>query len=566
MLKNMKIYQRLILGFGVMLIVMVALIIAGIRSASKINDILADEIKINSKRKELANSMLDRIHEVSLNLWIMVSNRESSTIENQRNKIIKLRESYDSTFSDYESMVNVGDFKKIRIIDNIKAFQKEARQQNDKVLKMMDDGRVTEGITEMTTTAIPKVAEWLGEIYRLLDSERSESDQVASEAATLYRKTRISLFIIGGFSIVFAMVIAFLLTNSITSPLNVVTSLIKTRDTSIDISTYKDGTSEFNIMIQSFHKEVSDRLKQEEELARYRDKLEETVNQRTAELKNIISEVKETVNVIVSSSSQILSATTQVASGTAQTATAINETTTTVEEVLQATKLSALKANKVAENSQSVAKISQDGQDSVQETINAMNRIREQMDLIAQTVVRLSEQSQSIGGIIASVTDIADQSNLLAVNAAIEAAKAGEYGRGFSVVAQEIKNMAGQSKQATLQVRNILNDIQKVTGAAVMATEQGTKAVEGGVKQSVQAGEAIRLLADSSNEAVQAATQIVASSNQQVVGMDQISTAMQNINQAGTEAAVSMTQTERSAKNLYELGQKLKDVIEKINM
>jgi methyl-accepting chemotaxis protein len=210
-----------------------------------------------------------------------------------------------------------------------------------------------------------------------------------------------------------------------------------------------------------------------------------------------------------------------------------------------------------------VAKVSQNGQKAVEETVKGMNRIREQMDSIAQTVVRLSEHSQSIGGIIASVTEIADQSNLLAVNAAIEAAKAGEQGRGFAVVAQEIKNLAGQSKQATAQVRNILNDVQKATGAAVMATEQGSKAVEAGVKQSEQAGEAILILAESINEAVQAATQILASSQQQVVGMDQIGVAMQNINQAGTETAVSMVQAEKSAKNLNELGQKLKEMVER---
>jgi methyl-accepting chemotaxis protein len=195
-----------------------------------------------------------------------------------------------------------------------------------------------------------------------------------------------------------------------------------------------------------------------------------------------------------------------------------------------------------------------------------MNRISEQMDLIAQTVVKLSEQSQLIGGIIASVTDIADQSNLLAVNAAIEAANAGEHGKGFAVVAQEIKNLAGQSKQATLQVRNILNDIQKATSAAVMATEQGSKAVESGVTQSMQAGEAIRILGDSSNEAFQAATQIVASSQQQVNGMDQIGMAMQNINQAGTETAVSMIQSEKSARNMHDLGQKLKVMVERFKL
>jgi PAS domain S-box-containing protein len=309
--------------------------------------------------------------------------------------------------------------------------------------------------------------------------------------------------------------------------------------------------------------DVTERKLAEEELKKYRDNLEEMVKKRTADLSDILIEVKETVNILVSSSSQILAATTQVASGTAETATAITETSTTVEEVQQAARLSSEKAKNVANSAQQVAQVSQNGQKAVNETVDGMNRIREQMDSIAQTVVRLSEQTQSIGGIIASVTEIADQSNLLAVNAAIEAAKAGEHGRGFAVVAQEIKNLASQSKQATLQVRNILNDVQKATSAAVMATEQGSKAVEAGVKQSAKAGEAIRILSESSNEAVQAATQIVSSSQQQVIGMDQIGVAMQNINQAGAETAVSMVQSEKAAKNLNDLGQKLKDMVER---
>ena len=131
------------------------------------------------------------------------------------------------------------------------------------------------------------------------------------------------------------------------------------------------------------------------------------------------------------------------------------------------------------------------------ESIEVMNRIREQMESIAESIVRLSEQGQTIGEIIATVNDLAEQSNLLAVNAAIEAARAGEQGKGFAVVAQEVKSLAEQSKQATAQVRAILGDIQKATNSAVMATEQGSKAVEAGVAQSTQAGEAIRLLAES---------------------------------------------------------------------
>ena len=190
-----------------------------------------------------------------------------------------------------------------------------------------------------------------------------------------------------------------------------------------------------------------------------------------------------------------------------------------------------------------------------------MDRIREQMETITQTVVRLSEQSQSIGGIIASVTDLADQSNLLAVNAAIEAARAGEQGKGFAVVAQEIKSLAEQSKQATAQVRGILSEVQKATGNAVMATEQGSKAVQAGVTQASRAGEAIQVLTETSSVAVQTSIQIVTSSNQQVVGMDQIGIAMENINQAGSQTAASTKQMEIAARDLHTLGEKLKELV-----
>jgi methyl-accepting chemotaxis protein len=180
------------------------------------------------------------------------------------------------------------------------------------------------------------------------------------------------------------------------------------------------------------------------------------------------------------------------------------------------------------------------------------------MEAIAESIVRLSEQGQTIGQIIATVEDLAAQSNLLAVNAAIEAAKAGEHGKGFGVVAQEVKSLAEQSRQATDRVRTILGDIQKATTAAVMATEQGGKAVEAGGAQTELAGESIATLAGSVTEAAQAATQIAASSQQQLVGLAQVAGAMENIKQASTQNVASAKQLEVAARNLNDLGQRLK--------
>jgi len=152
------------------------------------------------------------------------------------------------------------------------------------------------------------------------------------------------------------------------------------------------------------------------------------------------------------------------------------------------------------------------------------------------------------------------------VNAAIEAAKAGEHGKGFAVVAQEVKNLATQSKQATAQVRGILGVIQKATSAAVLATEQGSKAVENGVRQSGAAGEAIRQLAAAIEDSSNATLQIVTSTQEQAIGMDQIAIAVQSINQASSQNLEGSRQIEAAARNLYELNQKLQLLVSRYTL
>jgi len=241
----------------------------------------------------------------------------------------------------------------------------------------------------------------------------------------------------------------------------------------------------------------------------------------------------------------------------------VSETTSTVEEVKKTAELAREKSRAVAEGARETAKIAQTGEDAVRATGDSMARIREQVDSVAASMVKLSEQSQAIGMIITSVDDIAEQSNLLAVNAAIEAAKAGEHGRGFAVVAQEVKNLAEQSKQATAQVRNILNDIQRATSTAVMATEQAGNAVIGGAAQSTRTGEAIQTLARNIQSAAEASSQIAVSTQQQFAGVDQVTVAMENIKQASEQNVEGTRQMELAARNLDALGQRLKQLVEK---
>jgi methyl-accepting chemotaxis protein len=282
----------------------------------------------------------------------------------------------------------------------------------------------------------------------------------------------------------------------------------------------------------------------------------------TDNLRRQIGGIVEAAAVLGSAASEIVASTAQFASGASESAAAVSETTATVEEIRQTAQLANQKAKAVADSALKAVQISHNGRKSTEDVVAGMGRIRTQMEAIAESMMRLSEQSQTIGQIIATVEDLAAQSNLLAVNAAIEAAKAGEHGKGFGVVAQEVKSLAEQSRQATDRVRSILSDIQKATTSAVMATEQGGKAVEAGGKQTEVAGESIAALSGSVTEAAQAATQIAASSQQQLVGMDQVVGAMESIKQASTQNVASAKQMETAARNLSDLGQRLNQLVE----
>ena len=146
---------------------------------------------------------------------------------------------------------------------------------------------------------------------------------------------------------------------------------------------------------------------------------------------------------------------------------------------------------------------------------------------------------------------------MLALNAAVEAARAGEGGRGFAVVAAEVRSLAEQSRLATARVKEIITQIQKATNITVMATEEGTKGVERGVTLAGRTREAIEQLARVINDSALTATQVLAGSEQQRTGVDQIALAMQSINQATTQNLASTRQAGQSAENLNALAQQM---------
>jgi len=271
----------------------------------------------------------------------------------------------------------------------------------------------------------------------------------------------------------------------------------------------------------------------------------------------LFESIREAVSRLTSATTEILASTSQQASGAQEQAAAITQTVSTVDEITQTAAQAADRAKGVGDSVHRTIQIGQAGRNAVESSISAMNLLKERVESTAENILMLAEQAQAIGEIISTVNDIADQTNILALNAAIEASRAGEHGKGFAVVAGEVKALADQSKRATLQVRQILGEIQKATNTAVLSTEEVTKGVASAIRMGAESGVTINSLADTLSEVSLASAQIVASAGQQATGMSQINLAMKNLDQVARQYLVATRQVELAAQNLNSLGTQL---------
>jgi methyl-accepting chemotaxis protein len=245
-----------------------------------------------------------------------------------------------------------------------------------------------------------------------------------------------------------------------------------------------------------------------------------------------------------------------------ETVNAVAQTAATVEEVKQTASACGHQAQGVTENAQQTVAITQSGEQAVQAAVDGMQRVRDQIGSIANQVLQLGERTQAIEDIIATVTEWAEQSHLLAVNAAIEAARAGDQAKGFGIVAQEVRQLATQSKQATAQIRTLLKEIQQSARTTVLVTREGTTAIAAGVTQFIEATQSIHSLSHSIRVAAQAVEQIAASSQDQVLGMTQAAGAMANIKTASGHNLAGLRQIETAVQQLQGVGQTLQALIE----
>ena len=292
----------------------------------------------------------------------------------------------------------------------------------------------------------------------------------------------------------------------------------------------------------------------------------EGFNKSVTNIRDMILQVGEAVQATASASAQISSSTEEMAAGaqeqkiqSAEVASAVEEMSKTIVETTQ-------NAGMASEKSEQAGEIALNGGNDVRSTIEGMNRIAEVVKNSAEIVKELGKNSNEIGEIVQVINDIADQTNLLALNAAIEAARAGEQGRGFAVVADEVRKLAERTTKATKEIANMIKTIQNDTTGAVTAIEKGTQEVEKGKLLAGNAGETLNKIISSSSEVVDVINQVAAASEQQSRAAEQISKNIEGINNVTHETALGIQQVAQAAEDLNRLTENLQDLVNRFKV
>lgn len=282
------------------------------------------------------------------------------------------------------------------------------------------------------------------------------------------------------------------------------------------------------------------------------------LNAMTDSLANITKEITQANLCMVTTLEEVRSAVETQSSGAIEQAASVNEITASLEEIEKSSAQTMDKAHMLGKAATQTSEKGKQGLEAIENSIKGMKIVGEKVQSIAETILELSNKTQQIGEITAVVTNLAQQSKMLALNASIEAAKAGEAGKGFAVVAEEVKNLAEQSEQSTKQVQQILEDIRNATERSVMVTEEGIKGVEHGTLLVEETAEIVRSLSDVIHETTLASQQIEIAINQETIGIEQIAAGMSEINQVTSSFVESVTQTTEAIESLATLAKNLK--------
>lgn len=532
---NLKISVRLGAAFSIIILIM--LIVGGL-AISRLNT-LDQNITLLVTDKYPKVIMLEDVKSHlsviarSIRNMLLVDNPEEAKKEAKR--VTDARDAIGKIYSDLEKIISSDTGKaQLKTVMDARVTYVQTYMT---VIKLIEEGEKEKARTELLTSVRKAQTIYFDALDKMIEYQSKEVDRVGKEADHYTTQSRNIISGLMVIAVLFAGVIAVLIVRSITKPVSeLVEANNRLADGDLTVAITTKGCDEIGQLADSSRRMVDN-------------------------LRTLISSVTDTSSQIASASNQLRATAEQIATAAEEVASQTSTVATASEEMAATSGDIAQNCSMAAESSRQSSDSATHGGSVVQETIAGMIKIAERVKNSAQTVESLGARSEQIGQIIGTIEDIADQTNLLALNAAIEAARAGEQGRGFAVVADEVRALAERTSRATREIGEMIKGIQSETKAAVRVMEEGVAEVEKGALSSEQSGKALDMILQQISEVTMQINQIATAAEEQTATTSEITMNVQQVTEVVHQTARGASETATAAAQLNSNAEELQRLV-----
>lgn len=531
---NMKIGTRLGIGFGLILALLLLMGAIGIGSMKKINQNLEQIVKEDYGKIQLANGI--NAHVVSLGekfgLMTMADQSARGAIKQD---IDKIRAEYKELMNKLEQRETSDKGKEL--IAAAKLSLENGKIANNKVVELSLAGRAAEAQTHFNSVFYPLHLKAKNAFNAIVDYQEKLMATSHAEATAAFRSSLLITIAIIIAAVLAGIITSYYITKSITRPIS-------------DAVKIANALADGDLAVDA-------QAKSRDEMGQLMEHLRKMVHN----LRDMIATTVEISSGIAAASNQLHSTSTQIATGAEEVSYQAN-TVATASEEMSATSIDiARNCSMAADASRQTIDSANAGAHVVNETSNGMNIIVDRVRHTSKTIETLGVRSDQIGEIVGTIEDIADQTNLLALNAAIEAARAGEQGRGFAVVADEVRALAERTTKATHEIGEMIKAIQRDTHEAVKAMDEGVREVEKGAESSRKSGLALEEILERINEVTMQVNQIATAAEEQTATTGEVTSNIQQINEVVHITAQGAEETANAAAQLAGQAQQLQTLV-----